>query len=157
MEPLPRLGELETAVLEHVWGRGPCDVKAVHRSLGVRRGITLNTVQSAMERLFKKGLLARDKVVVDIPPGQGTAGRVITSDTLDAKGDEKRGLTSARFEGRPKFEERPAGKSGQPKTATATIIDSPSSRRTRPIMFGSLPKRRCQNPWSRMTTLFRPG
>lgn len=68
-------------------------------------------------------LLARDKVVVDIPPGQGTAGRVITSDTLDAKGDEKRGLTSARFEGRPKFEERPAGKSGQPKTATATIIN----------------------------------
>lgn len=62
VEPLPRLGELETAVLEHVWERGPCDVKAVHRSLGARRGITLNTVQSAMERLFRKGLFAREKV-----------------------------------------------------------------------------------------------
>lgn len=62
MPPLPRLGELETAVLEHVWTAGPCDVKAVHRALGEPRGITLNTVQSAMERLFRKGLLGRDKV-----------------------------------------------------------------------------------------------
>ncbi|WP_041448589.1 BlaI/MecI/CopY family transcriptional regulator [Anaeromyxobacter sp. Fw109-5] len=60
--PLPRLGELETAVLEHVWAAGSCDVKAVHRTLGSRRGITLNTVQSTMERLFRKGLLAREKV-----------------------------------------------------------------------------------------------
>ncbi len=67
-------------------------------------------------------LLAKDKVVVDIPPGQGTAGRVITSDTLDARGDEKRGLTRARFEGRPKFEERPAAKGSQLKTGTATVI-----------------------------------
>lgn len=59
---LPRLGELETAVLEHVWASGPCDVKAVHRALGAPRGITLNTVQSAMERLFRKGLLTREKV-----------------------------------------------------------------------------------------------
>ncbi|SRR6266508_551901 len=60
--PLPRLGELETAVLEHVWAAGPSDVKAVHRSVGAPRGITLNTVQSTMERLFRKGLLSREKV-----------------------------------------------------------------------------------------------
>jgi predicted transcriptional regulator len=62
MPPLARLGELETAVLEHLWTKGPADVKAVHRTLGSRRGITLNTVQSTMERLFRKGLLAREKV-----------------------------------------------------------------------------------------------
>ncbi len=62
MPPLPRLGDLETAVLEHVWAKGPCDVKTVHRSIGAPRGITPNTVQSAMERLFRKGLLAREKV-----------------------------------------------------------------------------------------------
>jgi predicted transcriptional regulator len=62
MPPLARLGELESAVLEHLWSRGPSDVKAVHRTLGSRRGITLNTVQSTMERLFRKGLLAREKV-----------------------------------------------------------------------------------------------
>lgn len=59
---LARLGDLETAVLEHVWAAGPCDVKSVHRTLGSRRGITLNTIQSTMERLFRKGLLAREKV-----------------------------------------------------------------------------------------------
>ena len=62
MPPLARLGDLETAVLEHLWTKGPTDVKAVHRTLGSRRGITLNTVQSTMERLFRKGLLAREKV-----------------------------------------------------------------------------------------------
>lgn len=60
--PLPRLGDLEAAVLEHLWTAGPSDVKAVHRSVGAPRRITLNTVQSAMERLFRKGLLAREKV-----------------------------------------------------------------------------------------------
>ncbi len=62
MRSLPRLGALETAVLEHVWAAGPCDVKVVHRAVGAPRGITPNTVQSAMERLFRKGLLAREKV-----------------------------------------------------------------------------------------------
>lgn len=62
MPPLPRLGELETAVLERLWSSGASDVKAVHHSIGEPRGITLNTVQSAMERLFRKGLLTREKV-----------------------------------------------------------------------------------------------
>jgi predicted transcriptional regulator len=34
----------------------------VHRGLGVRRGIALNTVQSTLERLHRKGLLRREKV-----------------------------------------------------------------------------------------------
>lgn len=59
---LPRLGDLEAAVLERLWASGPADVKAVHRAIGEPRGITLNTVQSAMERLFRKGLLTREKV-----------------------------------------------------------------------------------------------
>jgi predicted transcriptional regulator len=60
--PSVRLGELESAVLERLWSAGPEDVKAVHQAVGARRGITLNTVQSTMERLYRKGLLARDKV-----------------------------------------------------------------------------------------------
>jgi predicted transcriptional regulator len=62
MPPLARLGDLEAAVLEHVWTHGPSDVKAVHRTIGSRRKITHNTVQSTMERLFRKGLLVREKV-----------------------------------------------------------------------------------------------
>jgi predicted transcriptional regulator len=56
------LGALESAVLEHLWKVGPADAKAVHHALGKGRGITLNTVQSAMKRLYEKRLLDRDKV-----------------------------------------------------------------------------------------------
>jgi predicted transcriptional regulator len=57
-----RLGKLEVSVMQHVWTHGPADVKAVHRIIGVPRGISLNTVQSTMERLHRKGLLEREKV-----------------------------------------------------------------------------------------------
>lgn len=56
------LGELESAVMEHLWAGADGEAKAVHRALGKARGITLNTVQSTLKRLFEKGLLARDKV-----------------------------------------------------------------------------------------------
>jgi len=58
----PLLGSLEAAVMNHLWSEGRADVKAVHHAVGVRRGITLNTVQSTMERLHRKGLLDRAKV-----------------------------------------------------------------------------------------------
>jgi predicted transcriptional regulator len=56
------LGELETAVMNHLWSGGDGEAKAVHAALGKRRGITLNTIQSTLKRLFEKGLLERDKV-----------------------------------------------------------------------------------------------
>lgn len=58
----PLLGELEAAVMNRLWSGGEGDAKAVHASLGRRRGITLNTIQSTLKRLFEKGLLERDKV-----------------------------------------------------------------------------------------------
>jgi predicted transcriptional regulator len=56
------LGELERAVMEYVWSHGAADVKDVHRAIGTRRRITSNTVQSTLERLFRKGLMDREKV-----------------------------------------------------------------------------------------------
>ena len=58
----PLLGELESAVMNHLWHGGDGDAKAVHAALGKRRGITLNTIQSTLKRLYEKGLLERDKV-----------------------------------------------------------------------------------------------
>jgi predicted transcriptional regulator len=58
----PLLGELESSVMEFLWSGGEGEVKAVHKALGKKRGITLNTIQSTLKRLFEKGLLARDKV-----------------------------------------------------------------------------------------------
>lgn len=62
MESVPLLGELETAVMEFLWNGGEGEAKAVHRSLGQARGITLNTIQSTLKRLYEKELLERDKV-----------------------------------------------------------------------------------------------
>jgi predicted transcriptional regulator len=59
---LPRLGELELTVLEHLWTEPDADVHETHAAVGKRRGISPNTVGSALERLYKKGLLLREKV-----------------------------------------------------------------------------------------------
>ncbi len=58
---LGALGELETAVMEHLWEHGSGDVKSVHLALRARK-ITLNTIQSTLRRLYDKELLRRDKV-----------------------------------------------------------------------------------------------
>lgn len=59
----PFLGELELAVMDHLWSSGEHeDAKAIHRTLGRPRRITLNTIQSTLKRLYEKGLLDRDKV-----------------------------------------------------------------------------------------------
>lgn len=59
---VPPLGDLEEAVLEHLWTVGESDVRATHRAVGAARGITANTVGSALERLYKKDLVKRTKV-----------------------------------------------------------------------------------------------
>jgi predicted transcriptional regulator len=48
--------------MNHLWAGGEGEAKGVHAALGKRRGITLNTIQSTLKRLFEKGLLTRDKV-----------------------------------------------------------------------------------------------
>ena len=59
---LPKLGELELSLLEYLWRVGQSSVIEAHASVGAPRGITSNTVGSALERLYRKGLLAREKV-----------------------------------------------------------------------------------------------
>lgn len=57
-----KLGPLEIASLEIIWARGETDARALHARLEASRAITLSTVQSTLERLYRKGLLRRDKV-----------------------------------------------------------------------------------------------
>jgi len=61
-EKLPKLGELEIAVLERLWALRELDVVEAHAAVGEQRGITPNTVGSALERLHRKGLVRRRKV-----------------------------------------------------------------------------------------------
>jgi predicted transcriptional regulator len=63
MPPIPPvLGDLEISVLEDLWEEGASDAKAVHARIRLARSISLNTVQSTLERLHRKGLLDRHKV-----------------------------------------------------------------------------------------------
>jgi len=55
------LGELEKLVLKHIWDTGEVDAKGLHAHFVKTRGGTLNTIQSTLDRLFKKGLLLREK------------------------------------------------------------------------------------------------
>lgn len=61
-DTLPPLGDVEVAALECLWKRGEADVVEVHHHVGRTRGISVNTVGSALERLFKKKLVLRTKV-----------------------------------------------------------------------------------------------
>ncbi|MBH23937.1 MAG: penicillinase repressor [Myxococcales bacterium] len=62
ISPPAILGELETAVMERFWASGEASVKDVNREVGESRGVTLNTIQSTVKRLYEKGLLKRRKV-----------------------------------------------------------------------------------------------
>lgn len=57
------LGDLEVQTLEYLWAEpSGGTAKQAHEAFGEARGVTLNTVQSTLERLFRKGLLTRSKV-----------------------------------------------------------------------------------------------
>ena len=55
------LGELEILVLDFLWAIPDATVKEVHEELQNHYQTSVKTVQSAMERLYRKGLLKRDK------------------------------------------------------------------------------------------------
>jgi len=58
---LPRLGELELAVLEVLWRSPGCTATTVIQKLPRERQCSLSTIQSTLERLCRKGLLNRDR------------------------------------------------------------------------------------------------
>lgn len=55
----PLLGPLEQEVLELVWQRGTASVRDIHLALDERLAYT--TLMTTLDRLFKKGLLTRQK------------------------------------------------------------------------------------------------
>lgn len=56
-----QLGELEKLVLQYFWQGRADDAKTVHAHFARQRGGSLNTIQSTLDRLFRKGLLLREK------------------------------------------------------------------------------------------------
>jgi len=59
-ERLPDLGERELGVLQVLWQKGPLTAQSVRENI-FDSGVSLSTVQSTLERLYRKGLLKREK------------------------------------------------------------------------------------------------
>lgn len=57
-----QLGDLEKQVLQYFWEVDTANAKQVHAHFQRQRGGSLNTIQSTLDRLFRKGLLQREKV-----------------------------------------------------------------------------------------------
>nr|WP_231883926.1 BlaI/MecI/CopY family transcriptional regulator [Alcanivorax sp. HI0044] len=49
-----QLGELEKQVLQYFWKGRTADPKSVYAHFEKQRGGTLNTIQSTLDRLFKR-------------------------------------------------------------------------------------------------------
>lgn len=58
MARLNRLGELERAVMDHLWDIGESQtVRQVHESLSARRELAYTTVMTVLQRLARKSLV----------------------------------------------------------------------------------------------------
>jgi len=56
------LGELERAVMDHLWAAGePQTVRQVHEALGTQRDLAYTTVMTVLQRLAKKSLLVQER------------------------------------------------------------------------------------------------
>lgn len=72
-----KLSEFELDVMQQVWGQADCSAPEVHRKLGDARDVTYSTVKTIIDRLERKGVLARSRQVgrtifytAAIPPGE---------------------------------------------------------------------------------------
>src|ERR1700737_3533665 len=60
MAKLGRLGDLERAVMDHLWSAPqPQTVRQVHEALSMRRDLAYTTVMTGLQRLAKKNLVSQ--------------------------------------------------------------------------------------------------
>ena len=60
MPKLTRLGELERAVMDHLWAAGePLTVRQVHEALSAERDLAYTTVMTVLQRLARKNLVSQ--------------------------------------------------------------------------------------------------
>jgi predicted transcriptional regulator len=60
MAKMTRLGDLERAVMDHLWSvTEPQTVRQVHEALSVRRDLAYTTVMTVLQRLAKKNLVSQ--------------------------------------------------------------------------------------------------
>ena len=57
------LGDLEAAVLGSVLRQGKASARQVAKDLEPSRGLAYSTISTTLDRLYKKGMLARDEAI----------------------------------------------------------------------------------------------
>jgi predicted transcriptional regulator len=127
VEPLPALGELETAVLEYLWARDRVEAKDAHRDVGTPRDITLTTIQSTLERLHRKRLAHRERVghAYHYTPALSQAefrARAVASAAGDLRGARAEGVLAA-------FVELAAGADAGNLERLAQLVEAARARR----------------------------
>ena len=94
------LGDLERAVIEHLWatphtGAG-VTVREVHDAVGVDRGLAYTTLMTVLDRMTKKGLVSRQRDGRAWRYTAASSREALTSETMhhtlgELAGDERRG------------------------------------------------------------------
>ncbi|WP_313674731.1 BlaI/MecI/CopY family transcriptional regulator [Mycolicibacterium sp.] len=100
MAKLSGLGDLERAVMDHLWSAGrPQTVRQVHEALAVRRDLAYTTVMTVLQRLARKNLVLqlRDDRAHRYAPTHGrddlVAGLMVDAlDQADDSGDRQAAL-----------------------------------------------------------------
>src|ERR1700737_5082289 len=62
MAKMTRLGELERAVMDHLWSSAePQTVRQVHEALSAHRDLAYTTIMTVLQRLAKKNLVVQHR------------------------------------------------------------------------------------------------
>ncbi|WP_148571587.1 BlaI/MecI/CopY family transcriptional regulator [Nocardioides caldifontis] len=110
----PRMGELERAVMEHLWGAAPAwsSVRDVHAALSGEREIAYTTVMTVLDRLAKKSLVRRRKEgrahVYAAVSSRGAMTADVMREALAEFGEQDRRTALVAFVGEASEEERAA-------------------------------------------------
>lgn len=95
------LGDLERAVIEHLWSASPSGpgvtVREVHDAVGVERGLAYTTLMTVLDRMAKKGLVSRRRDGRAWRYTAASSREELTSETMhhtlgELAGDERRGV-----------------------------------------------------------------
>ena len=54
-------GELETAIMEVLWTKGPLSGRDLHGEISRRKGIAYTTARTVLDRLAEKGFVKKDR------------------------------------------------------------------------------------------------
>ncbi len=58
--PAPELGELEQAVMQHVWQMAPCTADSIREALLPSRALKDSTIRTVLRRLEEKGYVTHE-------------------------------------------------------------------------------------------------